>query len=584
MPREGLGLSGRDVPVYDRNHRGAPAALTRIGGGGLGGKASSLALVLDEILPALDEAARGGFELFVPTATVLGTDLFDQFVAHNDLSRLLRSGEPDDRIAHAFQRGELPPLVVGDLRTLGQRLHTPLAVRSSSLLEDDLHHPFAGVYATKMIPNHQPEPDTRFRRLVEAIKFVWASTWFRAAQRYIERVGRNPRDEKMAVILQEVVGTRRGDRFYPTLSGVARSYNYYPMGRARPEDGVVNLALGLGKTIVDGGISWTYTPAYPKKPMPYGGPRDLIKNTQNRFWAVNMGRPPTPDPVREDEYLLHPGLREAEYDDVLKYVASTFVAGQGTVVPGIGNPGPRVLDFAPLRLFRDVPLNDVVRRLLARCEEVVGTAVEIEFAADLHPKRGLPARLGFLQVRPMAVADGTVEIDDELMRGPGVVLASDAALGHGELADIEDVVLVRPDRFDPAATREIAAEIEGLDVALRHAGRPYLLIGFGRWGSSDPWLGIPVDYGQIQGARVIVEATLPNMQPDPSQGSHFFQNLIAFHVLYLSVRDRTRIDFAWLMDQPAVAETAHVRHLRTPAPLRVLADGRTGRGIVIHDD
>lgn len=580
MPRARLGLIDHGVPAYDRADRGAAHGLTHIGGGGLGGKATSLALVHRQILPGLDEAARGGIQVVVPAATILATDLFDRFVDHNDLRGLARSGEPDDRIAHAFQRGEFPPLVLGDLRALIARQHTPLAVRSSSLLEDDLNHPFAGVYATKMIPNNQPDADTRFRRLLEAIKFVWASTFFQGAQRYVRTVDRDPRDEKMAVILQEVLGRRRGDRFYPTLSGVARSYNYYPVGRAKPEDGVINLALGLGKTIVDGGVTWTYSPAYPKKPMPYGGAKDLIKNTQNRFWAVNMGRPPNHDPVCEDEYLVFPGLREAEYDDVLKYTASTYDGRRDAMVPGIGNPGPRVLDFAPLRLFRDVPLNDLTRRLLALSEDALGAAVEIEFAVDLDPKHGLPARFGFLQVRPMAVAGGSIEISDELRSGDAVVLTSDAALGHGEIDDLCDVVLVKPGDFDPAATREIAAEIQGLDAALRHAQRPYLLIGFGRWGSSDPWLGIPVDYSQIQGARVIVEATLPNLQPDPSQGSHFFQNLIAFHVVYLSVRDRGRIDFDWLQGQQVVAETAHVVHLRTRQPLRILADGRTGKGVV----
>ena len=306
----------------------------------------------------------------------------------------MEAGSADQRVAHAFLRAELPAELVGDLRALVEQVHVPLAVRSSSLLEDALAHPFAGVYATKMIPNDQLDTDTRFRKLVEAVKFVYASTFFREAREYQRSVGVGPRDEKMAVVVQEVVGKRCGPRFYPALSGVARSYNYYPSGRARPEDGVVNLALGLGKTIVDGGVSWAYSPAHPKAPPPYSSIRDLLKNTQTSFWAIDMAGARPYHPLREAEFLHAGTLQEAEDDETLRFLASTYDARSDRLTPGLQETGPRVLDFSPLLVHSQVPLNACLRAVLAAAEEVAGGAAEIEFAVNLDRRRGVPACAG----------------------------------------------------------------------------------------------------------------------------------------------------------------------------------------------
>jgi hypothetical protein len=570
------------IPAFDRHFLSGTETFTRIGDGEIGGKAAGLELIRERILPRLEPAAHLGISVVVPTLTILTTRVFDAFLEHNGLREIAHSDLTDDRIAHAFQGASMPAEFVGDLRALTLEVRQPLAVRSSSLLEDALDHPFAGVYGTKMIPNNASDVDTRFRRLVQAVKFVYASTFFREARDYIRSVGQAHDAEKMAVVIQEVLGQRMGARFYPTVSAVARSYNYYPTGNARPHDGVVDLALGLGKQIVDGGRSWCYAPPYPKAPPPYNDIGDLLKSTQTEFWAVNMGPPPLYDPVRETEYLSRSGLRDAENDGVLRFLVSTYDPRSDRLRTGLMRGGARALTFAPLLSGSKVPLNDAIKQLLEVAEDAVGAPVEMELALNLDHARGVPARLGVVQVRPMKVSVESVGVASEELDAPGVVLSSTQVLGNGTLSDICDVVYVRPDTFDARHTRRMAMDIERINRRLTGEGRPYLLIGFGRWGSSDPWLGVPVNWSQISGARVIVEATLPRINPDLSQGSHFFHNLISFQVLYMSVAHRCQpsIDWQWLDDIPALEETDHVRHVRLTDPLEIRVDGSGGRGVV----
>jgi hypothetical protein len=434
-----------------------------------------------------------------------------------------------------------------------------------------------------MVPNHEADPDARFRQLVEAIKFVFASTWFREARDYVRVTDKTSADERMAVIVQEVVGQRHGERFYPHVSGVARSYDFFPIPGGDPREGVMNLALGLGKTIVDGGTSWICSPARPKAPPPFGSVRDLLRETQLQFWAVNMGRPPAYDPMAETEYLVRVELAAADYDGTLGRVASTYDARRDRVVPGTSVAGPRVVDFAPLLSRRDIALADTVRGVLAAGERELGQAVEIEFAMTLAREQAAGGRLGLLQLRPMLVAEDVVDIGDDELAAGGLLLASDRAMGNGTVDGLCDVVYVKPEAFEARLTRGIAGELERFNRSLLGEGRPYLLIGFGRWGSADPWLGIPVVWGQIAGARVIVESTLSGMDVEPSQGAHFFNNLISFKVPYLCVHHdvgadpRGGIDWDWLAAQRAAQETEHVRHVRLERPLRVKVDGRTGR-------
>ena len=547
------------LPEFRRDFFDPNLRFTRIGDGAIGGKAQALVSIEDILTKHFPSGQSFGFEITIPAFTVLCTDVFDEFLARNSLNKIAYSDSPDEVIAHEFQKAEFPVEFLGDLRGLVEKVRVPLAIRSSSLLEDSLHQPFAGIYTTKMIPNNAPGADERFRKFIEAIKLVYASAFFRAAKDYIRAAGLNPAEEKMAVVVQEVVGTRHADRFYPEISGVARSYNYYAAGRSRPEQGALSLALGLGKTIVDGDLCWTYSPAAPKIAPPTASIRELLNQTQSRFWAINMGKPPAYDPLQETEYLLHCDLSDAESDDTLKLLASTYDPQSDRLTMGIGRKGPRVLNFAGILHTKDVPLNDLVRELLKIGQEAEQVPVEIEFAVTLNPRR-----FGFLQIRPMMVSAEEVTITDADWNRENVWIASSSVLGNGILDSIQDVVYVDREKFDLKFSRQIALEIAEINRRLLSENGRYLLLGFGRWGSSDPWLGIPVNWGQVSGAKVIVEAALPEVRVELSQGSHFFHNLISFKVAYFSVRPvpSDHIQWHWLAQQPVEQQTEFVRHAK----------------------
>jgi hypothetical protein len=562
---------------FDRTPSDSDDRMRCIGSGSIGGKAHGL-VVLQEILSShINESDFPQIDIYIPNLTVICTDVFDIFMERNDLYGIATSDSPDDRIAHAFQKADLPFDVLGDLRALMEQVHTPLAIRSSSLLEDATYEPFAGVYATKMIPNHQHDPGSRFGKLTEAIKLVYASTFFKSAKNYRKATHHSHEDEKMAVIIQNVVGKRYSLRFYPEISGVARSYNFYPFGRAKYEDGVVNLALGLGRTIVDGGISWTYSPAYPRVGPPFGSIGELLNQSQREFWAINMGTPVAYDPIRETEYLVHENLATAERDDTLRYLCSTYDPQSDRLNMGMGMPGPRALNFAPLLELREIPMNDFLKSFMAVCENEMNTPVEIEYAMTFNPHR-----LGLLQVRPMVVSSETVEVTNEDLIGENVLIASENILGNGLIDNIHDIVFVIPENFKKENTRKIASEIEKINNSLAASNRPYLLIVFGRLGSSDPWLGIPVNWGQISAARVIVEATQTGINVEMSQGSHFFHNMTSLGISYISapLSGKYKLDWDWLEYQEEVQTTQFVRHVRLPIPLNIKVDGRTGRGVV----
>jgi hypothetical protein len=568
---------------FDRRFTDFSGVFSYIGSGWIGGKAQGLAFIKDSLINRMNGQDFPDFTVRIPTMTVMATDVFDAFMKQNNLYEIAYSHESsNEQIAHAFQRGNLPPEIVGDLRALAVSIHSPLAIRSSSLFEDALREPFAGVYGTKMIPNNQFDADSRFRVLVEAVKFVYASTFFREAKTYIKTTGQSVEKEKMAVIIQEVVGLRFGDKFYPQISGVARSYNYYATGHGKPTEGVIDLALGLGKTIVDGGKSWSYCPSYPRTAPPYKSTSDMLKQTQTEFWAVNMGKTPAYDPIKETEYMVTGDLAEAETDGVLQFTASTYQPENDRLLTGIFGQGPRVLTFAPILSLGDIPLNNLLKSLLKLCEEVVGHEVEVEFAVALDPENGVPARFGFLQVRPMFVSRSKVDVPIDDLDAEDVLIASEKVLGNGLINTVRDVVFLKVTDFNERASWQIASDLEAINHRLVAEGHPYLLIVYGRLGTTDPPFGIPVSWWQISGAKVIVEASLPDMHVELSQGSHFFHNVISSQVGYFSVSHSGRfpIKWDWFQSQHTVTETEFVRHVKLAAPLRVQIDGKSARGVI----
>ncbi|MCX6173893.1 MAG: hypothetical protein NTZ27_03965 [Ignavibacteriales bacterium] len=569
------------LPRFDRNFFESSEYFSWIGEGSFGGKASGLALANKIIKEKIDLSVFPEVELNIPRMIVLRTEVFDLFMERNNLFEIAYSDQSDDDITLEFLQSDLPTEILGDLRSLIESVNIPLAVRSSSMLEDAKFEPFAGIFATKMIPNNQPSTDTRFLKLTEAIKFVFASTFLKASKDYFKVSSHKLQDEKMAVIIQEVVGNKYDVRFYPNFSGVARSYNFYPTGRAKPKNGVVNLALGLGKTIVDGGIVWSYSPAFPKAVTPFADPTDILKNTQNNFWAVNMNPVIEYDPTKETEYLIQPDLGEADYDDTLKYIASTYDASSQRIVMGTGNSGPRVINFLQLLSMNEFKFNDLIKKLLEVYEQALQSPVEIEFAVTIsnEPKK---LRLGFLQVRPMVVSDETIDLDKSEMYGDDVLIASDRVMGNGLVDNIFNIVFVKPETFDKKDTVKIAAEIDSINKDLVNGNTKYLLIGFGRWGSCDPWLGIPIDWGQIAGVKAIVESTLFGINVELSQGSHFFHNLTSFNVSYFSITfdGDFKIDWDWLNKQTVITEKNFVKHVKLSKSLKIKVDGRKSRGVI----
>ena len=574
--------NNHSLPEFDRKFLESLEEFTVIGEGSLGGKARGLAYIRNVLREKIAYSDFPMIEIKIPRLTVIRTEYFDAFMERNNLYETGYSDLSDDRIAHAFQEADLPVEIVGDLRAIVEEVHQPLAVRSSSMLEDAIYEPFAGIYQTKMIANNQPDVDQRFHRLCEAIKFVYSSVYFKAAKEYFKASSHTIREEKMAVIIQELIGQKHYNRFYPEISGVARSFNYYPSGRAKPEHGVVSLALGLGKSIVDGELVWNYSPEFPKAVPPFADPDDMLKNTQTKFWAVTMTDNHEYNPTKENEYLEHLHLGDADYDGTLTNIASTYSVASSKFVMGTALPGPRLLNFSPLLVLNDYKFNDCIKKLMQVSGETFDTPVEIEFAAtfDIETKK---MHLGFLQVRPMVINAGSVEISDDELKSEKAFAATDRALGNGIVDNIYDVVFVEPSTFDKRITKEIALEIEELNKNLLASQTPYLLIGFGRWGSSDPWLGIPVEWGQIAGASVIIESTLFAMNVDLSQGSHFFHNLTSFNVKYFSINfdGKYKIDWKWLGEQKLITEKRYVKHVRLEESLTVKVDGRTGKGVIL---
>jgi CheY-like chemotaxis protein len=553
-------------------------SFARVGEGSLGGKARALAFARHLLRDYKVHDQFPGLEITVPPCLVLATDVFDRFLERNRLRSFAMRTEDDKEIEKRFIEAEFPLDIQERLAAYLELARYPLAVRSSSLLEDSQYQPLAGVYETYMLPNNDADDTVRLGQLVKAVKRVFASTFLTYAKNYFKVTPYRLEEEKMAVIIQKTVGSRRGSRFYPTFAGVARSHNFYPTGPLAAEDGVVAMALGLGRTVVDGGRALAFSPRYPQYLLHFSTPQDMLANSQRDFIAVDME-----EGSGEATERRYP-LSVAESDGTLRWVASTYSPENDAVYDGLSRPGVRLVSFAPILKQRTLPLPAALERLVELGRSGMNTEVEIEFAVELATGQGKPADFGFLQMRPMALSRELEELDTDTVDPGQVLVSSSSVLGNGKFAHLCDVVAVDYARFDRANSVKIAQEVAKLNAELAAEGVPYILIGLGRWGSADPWLGIPVTWEQISGARVIVESGLKDIKVTPSQGSHFFQNLTSFRVGYFTVNPEDgegSLDWEWLAAQPAVKDLDHVRRLHFEKPLLVTIDGKHQRGVIV---
>ena len=573
------------VAVFRRDRFDRYSNFARIGEGSLGGKGRGLAFI-DNIVkhhPELNQFDNA--TVMIPKTVVLCTDLFEEFMDHNNLYQLALSDADDAVILDAFRRATLPASLEGDILTFIEATSSPIAVRSSSLLEDSHYQPFAGIYNTYMVPLL----DNRHRMLsmlCDAIKGVYASVFFKDSKAYMQATRNVIDQEKMAVILQEVVGRQYGDRYYPSISGVGRSLNYYPIGDERAEEGIVNLALGLGKYIVDGGQTLRICPHHPGKVLQMSDTEMALRETQTRFYALDLKNMGENFSVDDAFNLLKLSVREADKDGALQHLASTYNPTDQVIYPGVYPDGRKIISFVGVLEHDVVPLPHLLREVLRLGQEAMRRPVEIEFAVEIEAA-SRSCVFYLLQIRPMVDVKSDVHINLSEIRPETILLQSNNALGHGQMDGITDVVYVKTDGYNAGNNPLIAEEISRINAKFLDRGEHYVLVGPGRWGSSDSWLGIPVKWPNISAARIIVEAGLTNYRVDPSQGTHFFQNLTSFGVGYFTINDFNGdgvYNRAVLDALPAVEETAHVRHVRFPHALSIKVDGKKKLGYVLTEE
>ncbi len=555
----------------------------KIGQGSLGGKARGLAF-MSALLHEQQELHQKYPEvnIVIPKTLVICTDGFESFVEKNDLKRFSQEGYTDEEIRESFMKASVPEWLVEQLRAFLEKVKYPLSVRSSSLLEDAHFQPFAGIYKTYMIPNNHPDFNVRLHHLVTAIKLVYASTYYESAKSYSRTISIRPQEEAMAVIIQQLVGQEHGEFLYPTIGGVAQSYNFYPVGPMMPEDGIASIALGFGKTVVEGEKALRFCPKYPQVTPQFSNVDDILENAQRMFYALRIRN--YPDTLQFEPYsnLEKRQVDEAENELPVKALGGTYIPEEHRIRDSGHMPGPKVLTFSSILKHNLFPLPELLSDLLFLGRRSLGCPIEIEFSVNLRegsPKKG---DFFFLQIRPMAFEQERFNIritEEELKNG---ICRCTQALGVGIKDNIRDVVFVKPDVFSVESTGQIAREIRRINAGLVSQRRLYLLIGPGRWGSADPWLGIPVNWKDISGVCAIVELRYEKLKADPSQGSHFFLNITSLGIHYLTVTEGSGdyLNWEWLYSQPLVEETAFLRHIRVETPLVVKIDSNRSHCVI----
>lgn len=575
------------VAIFHKDTYDKWSNFARIGEGSLGGKGRGLAFI-DQIIKRHPECEDfEGVQITIPHTVVVCTDIFDEFMDSNGLYKIALSSAPDEEILKAFLAAELPESIEEDFMAFFDVVRRPLAVRSSSLLEDSHYQPFAGIYSTYMIP-YIEDTEVRLKMLTDAVKAVYASVFFSDSKAYMNATSNVIDQEKMAVILQEVAGNDHDGFYYPSFSGVGRSLNYYPVGEERAEEGVVEVAAGLGKYIVDGGMALRFSPRHPDKVLQTSTLDLALRDTQTTLYGLPQVSDVSKEFLVDDSFNISKiSVSDAFKSGALKYLVSTFDVNDHVIRDTEFGRGRKVVTFANVLKHGVFPLAKITDFMLETGQYEMGRPVEIEFAGNIFPTKGEDGEKGvvyWLQIRP--IVDTKEMLDDKVLDVPdsSLIMRSDTALGHGLMDNIRYVVYVRPEKFDALRNRELAQEIEGINAGFVDRGEPYILIGPGRWGSSDPALGIPVKWSQIAGARLIAESALPGYRIEPSQGTHFFQNLTSFGVGYFTVDPDAGngfIDFDYLNSLPAVAESESIRIVEFPTALTIAINGRKSKGIVI---
>jgi hypothetical protein len=572
------------IAEFHRDRFDEYQTFTRIGEGSIGGKARGLAF-LDSLLKRnhlID--LYDNIIITIPRTVVLGTDIFDEFMEENRLYDVALSNRSDDEILDKFVNSRLPFRIHEDLYTFISVTKNPIAIRSSSLLEDSHYQPFAGIYSTYMIPNIPDDERLMIEKLSLAIKSVYASAFYKDSKAYMKATLNVIDEEKMGIVLQEVCGSKYGERFYPTISGVARSVNFYPIEPEQPEDGIVNLAFGLGKYIVDGGNTLRFSPKYPKKLLQLTNPQMALMDTQPAFYALDLNAgsftPSTDDAIN----LLRLKIKDAESDNSLKWVASTYDFNNNMIRDGVNYSGKKIITFANILKNNVFPLVDILQKLLEVGSREMNKGIEMEFAVDLNVPKDLPVIFYPLQIRPIVENKEVLKEDLEHIDPVETIIKTEHALGNGVIDHIRDFVFVKPESFDPSKTNIIAGQIGELNDKFLDEKANYILVGPGRWGSTDPWLGIPVKWPQISAARLIVESGLKNYRIDPSQGTHFFQNLTSFRVGYFTINpfiNDGHFDLNYLAQFEPYYENEFVMHIRFEHPLIIKIDGKKKIGVVM---
>ncbi len=573
------------VAVYQKERFDEYSNFARIGDGSLGGKGRGLAFI-GAMVKRYPKLEHDHFAVTIPKTVVICTDIFDEFMETNELYPVVLSEVDDETILKYFLRASLPARLIEDLMAFFDVVKSPIAVRSSSLLEDSHYQPFAGIYSTYMVPKLEDKYDM-LRTLSDAIKAVYASVFYRDSKAYMTATSNLIDQEKMAIVLQEVVGNRYNDRFYPTISGVARSLNFYPIGNEKAEDGIANIALGLGKYIVDGGQTLRFSPRHPHNILQMSTMDFALRETQTRFYALDLKNLADQFSVDDSFNLLRLNLKDADADGSLKFIVSTYDPYDQVIRDGYYPGGRKILSFVNVLQHEVFPLADTLDQILHVGQDEMGRPIEIEFAVNIDPQNPGFATFYLLQVRPIVDNKEVMEEDLTLVEQEDTILTSTSVLGHGIVTDVQDIIYVKTGAFCPSNNQSIAYDIEKMNRQFTGEEKNYVLVGPGRWGSSDSWLGIPVKWPHISNARVIVECGLENYRVDPSQGTHFFQNLTSFGVGYFTInpfKGDGWFDEGYLNSLPAVEETEYLRHVRFDKPVVIKMDGKKSLGVVLKPE